>query len=76
MANQTINNLVDFLLISVLARVLIDILSRAGERYIKLLFIRTRRELIIWTHYKYKAAKEGHMPKTPIECRDDKCAEI
>lgn len=35
--------------------------------------VKTERDLIIWTHYEKRALHQGHEPKTPAACTDDKC---
>lgn len=40
------------------------------------LLVKTERDIIIWTHYQKHVMRNGHKPKTPGACQDDKCQQF
>lgn len=38
--------------------------------------VKSEREAALWWHFRSRAAKQGHRPKDPIQCADDRCIEI
>lgn len=76
LGNLTTDDIVNFIVISIIARAFSEVLSDGTKRILKLVFIRTKKDLIIWTHYKSHGAKQGHTPKTPVECQDGDCSTV
>jgi hypothetical protein len=41
--------------------------------FVKYLLIRSQRNAVYWVHYRERAMKNGHRPRTPEQCTDGVC---
>jgi hypothetical protein len=60
----------------VLGGVFIPAILKALQSLVATWLLKTERDIIIWSHYRNRAAKQGHRPKHPLHCEDDGCQRI
>lgn len=58
---------------AVALKVVVQISADQLGRILHWCFVKTERDLIIWTHYQKHTLGQGHKPKGPIACRDENC---
>lgn len=55
---------------------LLDWISQHFGKLIKRLLVRSQSDAVAWLHYKKHVAKDGHVPKQPVDCTDGDCDTI
>jgi hypothetical protein len=70
-----INDIIDFVVVSVVLKLVIaEWLAKVCQKLFKFIFLRSEKDVITFLHFKKRAAREGHKPKTVKACVDEDCA--
>lgn len=73
----TITDFLEFLLFTVLVKaIIVHWLADQIIKILKLLFIRTNRDIAIWLHYYNRALNKGHKHINSHTCSQDNCTLI
>lgn len=73
---NTLNTAIASVALIALGKVAVNVLSKWAETLLTSIFLKTKEDIIVWTHYKSHSARDGHAPKTPVECTDGRCKEV
>ncbi len=64
----------EFLLFTVVFKyIIVHWIAEQLVRIFKYFFVRSKREVAIWIHYRNQAMNKGHKHDTPIDCEDEWC---
>jgi len=72
-----VKDVIVFVLSTLLVKyILVEWSADQLSNFLKWLLVKSKRDHIIWAHYKDRAINQGHKANTPFACQDDACKQI
>ena len=73
----SILDIIDFFVITIMFKyIFVHGVADICMKLFKLILLRTKEEVVTWTHYSEGSRGKGHIARTPHECNDGLCKQM